>query len=331
MCTADFKSACKKAGIALIVIFAARCLADGAAYLIGIMMKDSNRELVSFLQSLASILILYIGAIAVTAKALGHSFDRSVYKKPKRFGKAISWFVPVYGAGQMANIVVLVISFLLASNSSAVQQTYEPMINASQTTGAWYLAFLFIQMVVLAPLFEEYWFRGIIQTSLSQYGNGFAIAVSALCFGMAHGNIHQLCYCFIMGIGLGYVRYATGSILPTTVIHAMLNSISGIVIVAINTPLFSSAVIKLQKSIPLDNGEQAFLICLALFLLIVLAVLCAGVASAIGKIKNNRLYRPVNNNPSLGSKQKAAALCSNPAFIIGFLLCAAYITAMIFI
>ncbi len=331
MCAADFKSACKKAGIALIVIFAARCLADGAVYLIGLLMNGCNRQLVSFLQELASILILYVGAITVTAKALGHSFDKTIYNKPKRFGKAISWFVPVYGAGQIANIVVLLISFVIASNSNAVQQTYEPMIHATETVGAWYLASLFIQMVVLAPLFEEYWFRGIIQTSLSQYGNGFAIVVSALCFGMAHGNIHQFFYCFIMGIGMGYVRYATGSILPTTVIHAMLNSISGIVVVAINTPLFTSAVIKLQKSVPLDNGEQALLVCLSLFLLIVLVILGAGIAAAIGKLKNNRIYRPVNNNPSLSSKQKAAAVCKNPVFIIGFLLCAAYITAMIFI
>lgn len=331
MCAADFKLACKKAGIALIVIFAARCLADGAVYLIGLLMNGCNRQLVSFLQELASILILYVGAITVTAKALGHSFDKTIYNKPKRFGKAISWFVPVYGAGQIANIVVLLISFVIASNSNAVQQTYEPMIHATETVGAWYLASLFIQMVVLAPLFEEYWFRGIIQTSLSQYGNGFAIVVSALCFGMAHGNIHQFFYCFIMGIGMGYVRYATGSILPTTIIHAMLNSISGIVVVAINTPLFTSAVIKLQKSVPLDNGEQALLVCLSLFLLIVLVILGAGIAAAIGKLKNNRIYRPVNNNPSLSSKQKAAAVCKNPVFIIGFILCVAYITAMIFI
>lgn len=331
MCAADFKSACKKAGIALIVIFVARCLADGAVYLIGLLMNGCNRQLVASLQSLASILILYVGAITVTAKALGYSFDKSVYNKPKRFGKAISWFVPAYGASQIANIAVLLISFVFASNSSAVQQTYEPMIHATQTVGAWYLAFLFIQMVVLAPIFEEYWFRGVIQGSLSQYGNGFAIVVSALCFGMAHGNIHQLCYCFIMGIVVGYVRYATGSILPTTIIHAMLNSISGIVIVAINTPLFTSAVIKLQKSVPLDDGEQALLVCLAIFLLIVLIVLGAGIAAAIGKLKNNRIYRPVNNYPTLSSKQKAGAVCKNPVFIIGFLLCAVYITAMIFI
>ncbi len=55
----DFKAACKKAGIALVIIFAARTLADLACLLItDILPKDINPEISACLQSLASLVIL---------------------------------------------------------------------------------------------------------------------------------------------------------------------------------------------------------------------------------------------------------------------------------
>lgn len=331
MCAADFRAACKKAGLALIVIFAARCVADAVTALIGVLMADCDTQVTSSVQALASILILYVLAIAVTSKLLGYHFDGSLYKKPKRLGKAVSWFVPMYGAGQVANIAVMAISFLIVRDSSAVQDTLAPIVSKGLGLGGWYLAFLFIQMAVLAPLFEEYWFRGVIQTSLMPYGNGFAILVSSLCFGMAHGNIHQFCYTFIVGICLGYVRYATGSLVPTMIMHAIFNSIAGIAIVAVGSDTFISAVSHVQQGIELSSGEQAFMTVLMLYLAVVLIVAVVGIAAAIGKLKNNRLYRPVNNYPALTKKQKFIAVAKEPLFIAGFILCTAYIIAMMII
>ena len=331
MCAADFRAACKKAGLALIVIFAARCVADAATALIGALMADCNTQVTSSVQALASILILYVLAIAVTSKLLGYHFDGSLYKKPKRIGKAVSWFVPMYGAGQVANIVVMAISFLIVRDRSAVRDTLAPIVSKGLGLGGRYLAFLFIQMVVLAPLFEEYWFRGVIQSSLMPYGNGFAILVSSLCFGMAHGNIHQFCYTMIVGICLGYVRYATGSLVPTMIMHAIFNSIAAIAIVAVSSDTFISVVSHVQQGIELSGGEQAFMTVLMLYLAVVLIIAVVGIAAAIGKLKNNRLYRPINNYPELSKKQKFIAVTKEPLFIVGFILCTAYIIAMMII
>lgn len=331
MCAADFRTACKKAGLALIVIFAARCVADAVTALIGALMADCDAQITSSVQALANILILYVLAIAVTSKLLGYHFDGSLYKKPKRLGKAISWFVPMYGAGQAANIAVMAISFFIVQNRSAVEDTLTPIVSSGTGRGAWYLAFLFIQMAVLAPVFEEYWFRGVIQSSLAPYGNGFAILVSSLCFGMAHGNIHQFCYTVIVGICLGYVRYATGSLVPTMIMHAIFNSIAGIAIVAVSSETFISAFTHIQQGEGLTGGEQAFMTALMIYLAVILTTAVVGIAAAIGKLKNNRLYRPVNNYPALTKKQKFIAVAKEPLFIAGFILCMAYIIAMMII
>lgn len=331
MCAADFRTVCKKAGLALIVIFAARCVADAVTALIGALMADCDAQITSSVQALANILILYVLAIAVTSKLLGYHFDGSLYKKPKRLGKAISWFVPMYGAGQAANIAVMAISFFIVQNRSAVEDTLTPIVSSGTGRGAWYLAFLFIQMAVLAPVFEEYWFRGVIQSSLAPYGNGFAILVSSLCFGMAHGNIHQFCYTVIVGICLGYVRYATGSLVPTMIMHAIFNSIAGIAIVAVSSETFISAFTHIQQGEELTGGEQAFMTTLMIYLAVILTTAVVGIAAAIGKLKNNRLYRPVNNYPALTKKQKFTAVAKEPLFIVGFILCTAYIIAMMII
>ena len=331
MCAADFRTACKKAGLALIVIFAARCVADAVTALIGALMADCDAQITSSVQALANILILYVLAIAVTSKLLGYHFDGSLYKKPKRLGKAVSWFVPMYGAGQAANIAVMAISFFIVQNRSAVEDTLTPIVSSGTGRGAWYLAFLFIQMAVLAPVFEEYWFRGVIQSSLAPYGNGFAILVSSLCFGMAHGNIHQFCYTVIVGICLGYVRYATGSLVPTMIMHAIFNSIAGIAIVAVSSETFISAFTHIQQGEGLTGGEQAFMTALMIYLAVILTTAVVGIAAAIGKLKNNRLYRPVNNYPALTKKQKFTAVAKEPLFIAGFILCMAYIIAMMII
>ena len=331
MCAADFRTACKKAGLALIVIFAARCVADAVTALIGALMADCDAQITSSVQALANILILYVLAIAVTSKLLGYHFDGSLYKKPKRLGKAISWFVPMYGAGQAANIAVMAISFFIVQNRSAVEDTLTPIVSSGTGRGAWYLAFLFIQMAVLAPVFEEYWFRGVIQSSLAPYGNGFAILVSSLCFGMAHGNIHQFCYTVIVGICLGYVRYATGSLVPTMIMHAIFNSIAGIAIVAVSSETFISAFTHIQQGEGLTGGEQAFMTALMIYLAVILTIAVVGIAAAIGKLKSNRLYRPVNNYPALTKKQKLIAVVKEPLFIAGFILCTAYIIAMMII
>lgn len=331
MCAADFRTACKKVGLALIVIFAARCVADAVTALIGALMADCDAQITSSVQALANILILYVLAIAVTSKLLGYHFDGSLYKKPKRLGKAISWFVPMYGAGQAANIAVMAISFFIVQNRSAVEDTLTPIVSSGTGRGAWYLAFLFIQMAVLAPVFEEYWFRGVIQSSLAPYGNGFAILVSSLCFGMAHGNIHQFCYTVIVGICLGYVRYATGSLVPTMIMHAIFNSIAGIAIVAVSSETFISAFTHIQQGEGLTGGEQAFMTALMIYLAVILTTAVVGIAAAIGKLKNNRLYRPVNNYPALTKKQKLIAVAKEPLFIAGFILCTAYIIAMMII
>lgn len=82
---------------------------------------------------------------------------------------------------------------------------------------------------VLAPVFEELLYRGVVLSLLKGYGNGAAVAVSAVTFALAHGSITLFASTLVCGLVLGYVTVRSGSILPAMFIHFCCNLISCII------------------------------------------------------------------------------------------------------
>ena len=63
---------------------------------------------------------------------------------------------------------------------------------------------MFLYACVLGPVAEELLFRGIVLRTLAPFGRKLAIVVSALLFGLFHGNLLQMPYAFVLGLVLGY-------------------------------------------------------------------------------------------------------------------------------
>ena len=63
---------------------------------------------------------------------------------------------------------------------------------------------LILLTVILAPLFEELIFRKLLLDRLSVYGSKFAIIITAVAFGLFHGNLDQFFYAALVGLVLGY-------------------------------------------------------------------------------------------------------------------------------
>lgn len=72
---------------------------------------------------------------------------------------------------------------------------------------------------VLPALVEEMIFRGYLQGALRPYGEGIALVLAALIFGLFHGNVLQFPFAFLLGLMLGWVTVQTGSIWPAVLIH----------------------------------------------------------------------------------------------------------------
>ena len=88
---------------------------------------------------------------------------------------------------------------------------------------------LFVLTVILAPVFEELIFRKLLLDRLSVYGNKFGIIVTAVAFGLIHGNLDQFFYATLGGLVLGYVAVKSGNWLYSVGIHMVMNFIGGMI------------------------------------------------------------------------------------------------------
>ena len=92
-----------------------------------------------------------------------------------------------------------------------------------------YLSFflLFVTTTLLAPLFEEIIFRGILLPTLSRnFGVISGIIVSAFIFALAHLSLGEMPPLFVLGIGLAITRIASGSLFSSVIMHSLWNGLT---------------------------------------------------------------------------------------------------------
>lgn len=86
-------------------------------------------------------------------------------------------------------------------------------------------------IIVLLPIFEEIFFRGIIFNEMRKRINiTVAIIIQAIIFGAFHGNILQGIYTSILGIALALVYHWTRSIWAPIIIHVIYNFLGTMVV-----------------------------------------------------------------------------------------------------
>ena len=93
-------------------------------------------------------------------------------------------------------------------------------IELIESTPLW---LIFIVVVVVGPIVEEFIFRKILIDRFSKFGDLLAIIVSSVSFGLIHGNLSQMFYAALLGMVLGYVYTKTGNFWYNTALHMMIN------------------------------------------------------------------------------------------------------------
>lgn len=104
---------------------------------------------------------------------------------------------------------------------------------------------LILRVTVIAPIYEEVIFRGILLKGMANKINPkLALVVSALFFAMAHMNIPQGINAFLLGLLIGAIYLNTGSIYLCIFAHFINNSLG----------------ISISEAFQFVNGEYAILI-----------------------------------------------------------------------
>lgn len=146
------------------------------------------------------------------------------------FRQAFVWIVVGLGAILAATllyqVLITVLHLPLQTNGDVLAQRAKdaPFTTLGALAGA----------VLIAPFCEEVFFRGFTFAGfLKGMPVWLAMVLSAILFGISHGDIGSLAPLIVFGVVVALARWRTGSIWPGVVIHTGNNLLAALAIVAV--------------------------------------------------------------------------------------------------
>ncbi len=163
----------------------------------------------------------FLVPFAIIAKCMRLKIDQTVqFGKPKK-----GTFLPYVFFGAGFSIFANIASSRVGSIFDLYDVEYSFSYGQSPK-GFYGFALDFIATAIVPALVEEFACRGIVLGSLKKHGEGFAIIISALLFGLMHGNFDQMPFAIVVGFSLGYIYVKTESIWTCILVHAINNAAS---------------------------------------------------------------------------------------------------------
>ncbi len=237
-------------------------LVIGLVMIYGLDSRETYQALVNsiYYQLLLGTLPMYIGGIPILFLIVKNVPKKQLpLEKPRMSFPRLLMMIPIAEVAMLFGSYIG--SFINAIYSAMLGiENYDPVSDMIMQAP---LPLLFVMTVVLAPLAEELIFRKLLLDRLSVYGSKFAILVSAVAFGLFHGNLDQFFYAALVGIVLGYVAIKSGNWLYSVIVHAVMNLLGGVVPLLINDSLeryneFMEKMLEDPAAYPTIPAEYAF-------------------------------------------------------------------------
>ncbi len=170
----------------------------------------------------------------------------------------------------------------------------------------------FILTVIAAPVVEELLTRKFLMDRILVYGEKTAIVVSALLFGLMHGNLYQFFYAFGVGLILAYAYVRTGNVMGTIALHMAINFMGSEVVLLIGN----------LESMPGLMGIMGIGL-MTLYGSIQLGSAISGIILLCCFWKKKRLYQtPYEwSSPRISVSGRIRTVMGNPGMILFFVLC----------
>lgn len=148
---------------------------------------------------------------------------KSIPQKKMRAGSIFTAFFMSYAMAMITNIIGILLTSIINAFHNGVNTT-----DLQDTMLALPSVWLILFVCVGAPVFEELIFRKALVDRAIYCGEGIAIAMSGVMFGLFHGNLNQFVYAAALGAFFAFIYVRTGKIRYTMILHAMVNSMATI-------------------------------------------------------------------------------------------------------
>lgn len=170
--------------------------------------------------------------------------------RPMRLRQFLGAVVCAFGLGYLCNFVTVLLTNVF---DELLGRPYEnPLFSLAGTLP---FPVLFLFMVVIGPVLEEFIFRRVLLERLRHWGERFCMFATAALFALAHGNLSQLLYAFAVGLVLGYVVLRFGKLRYSVLLHMLIN-LPGALILGLLGPQMLE-MLEQQPQQVLEFGRQA--------------------------------------------------------------------------
>lgn len=167
----------------------------------------------------ATMLPLYLLGFPIAFLLMRNKEVPAIEKHSMTPGQLVIAFLMLYGIMIIGNLIGLAITAGIGALKGAPVQN--ALLNV--ITGGSPIWVTAIFTVLCAPIYEEILFRKLICDKVIKYGEGCAVALSGLMFGLFHMNFNQFFYAFFLGCFLAFLYVKTGNLKYTILLHMVLN------------------------------------------------------------------------------------------------------------
>ena len=221
----------------------------------GVMMEIFTKSLMTYMGwgHLAAVLM---GWLILRLWKKNTFFKEEIYKpgKPMGVGTFVALVCLTFGCQLPAQLLTMGLEWVSNLLGGSLMEVLEQNAVDLNDPAMW------LYVCLAAPVTEELLFRGLVMRSVEPYGKKFAIVVSAVLFGLYHGNPIQTPYAILVGLILGYVAMEY-NVIWAMVLHMM------------NNLLLGDSMPRLLERLPYDLAESVSWVVLVLFFLAALVVL----------------------------------------------------------
>ncbi|MGY3264407.1 CPBP family glutamic-type intramembrane protease [Lysobacter sp. HA35] len=145
--------------------------------------------------------------------------------------RAARWRVPAAWALAFGTGAAIGVWHAAMGGGAPTAQTRAVEALAAGGMQAYGLPLTLLVMAVLAPIVEEFVFRGMLLGGLSRHISfGWANTVQAAAFALGHGDPPRFLFYFVLGLASGWLVKRTGSIGPSIALHALNNALAALLI-----------------------------------------------------------------------------------------------------
>ena len=172
-------------------------------------------------------------------------------------------------------LVTPVASFINALSQLFVSNT---MVQMSDTLTGGSDIVVFFLGALYGPFCEEFLFRAIFNNRYEKYlGPVRAMLISSMYFALAHMNVNQAMYAFVLGMIFCIVNKAANSVYPSLIIHICINA-GNILLLFVANKAYSALGESIDFAASAEAARTGDAIYYMIGVTLVLAIICSSIA-----------------------------------------------------